>query len=353
MEILNFQHILFNACYNLVNKILTGDNYMRTQEPVIRDSQTYRINFTSLAATVWDLDRYSIFIDKNDSSTLNTILRSGIKAFIETPLITAIDSFKKEFQESIQNFQKDNFFQLRIRLQNDVWDALNRIQMECDNSPHCSVGNLARYIVEKYTRLTPREREQLVYADQYRTIVEAINKKFMLVIHHEKAGTFEFTPYKVMSGSMADYNYILGIGDNKPISLRLCRITRVYLKQPASLTDNQIEEIRKQIRKNGVQYIGYETYNVQLSLTAKGYKIYKSVQHLRPKYISNPSRNDDGSFNLNFNCSLRQIKDYFLKFGKDAYIIKPLELRIEFFEFYQEAINAYSSRNHPNGSSLT
>ena len=64
---------------------------------------------------------------------------------------------------------------------------------------------------------------------------------------------------------------------------------------------------------------------------------------LRPRYTSIKSLPDEG-YLCNFCCSANQIKFYFFKFGEDAQIVSPTELKEYFFENYRKAYNLYKGK---------
>ncbi|WP_456297519.1 hypothetical protein [Catonella morbi] len=102
------------------------------------------------------------------------------------------------------------------------------------------------------------------------------------------------------------------------------------------LTKSDIENIEKEIRNKGVQFMRGESHEIKIRLNEEGQKLYNRILHLRPKYVRIEEKNI-----YVFDCSLKQIEYYFFKFGKEAEIISPPQLREKFKNDHLEAYEVY------------
>ena len=79
----------------------------------------------------------------------------------------------------------------------------------------------------------------------------------------------------------------------------------------AVLTKSDIENIEKELRNKGVQFMRGESQEIKIRLNEDGQKLYNRILHLRPKYI----RIEEENIYV-FDCSLKQIEYYFLSLVK-------------------------------------
>ena len=68
--------------------------------------------------------------------------------------------------------------------------------------------------------------------------------------------------------------------------------------------------------------------------------MYDSQAHLRP-FFSERKALPDGSWSYTFDCTQMQAEFYFFKFGADAIIEWPLELREKLLNKYRMAVESY------------
>ena len=72
----------------------------------------------------------------------------------------------------------------------------------------------------------------------------------------------------------------------------------------------------------------------------------KVIARQRPIPVAEPKTVRIGGkvfYELEFDCSYRQISNYFFSFGKDAEIVSPLRIREDFIKKYSEALEIYRS----------
>ena len=85
----------------------------------------------------------------------------------------------------------------------------------------------------------------------------------------------------------------------------------------------------------GVQFMVGSEAEIHVKLTDAGVSKYRRQTHLRPPLV----RELDGTYI--FQCTTAQAEFYFFKFGKDAEILLPADLRERFKAMYEAAANIY------------
>ena len=98
--------------------------------------------------------------------------------------------------------------------------------------------------------------------------------------------------------------------------------------------------MNSKIRTVGVQFLLQDSELIRIRFSKRGKAMYESQAHLRPAFTKR-REDSDGSWVFEFNCTQIQAQYYFFKFGSDAEIISPPELRKEFFEQYSKARSLY------------
>ena len=83
-----------------------------------------------------------------------------------------------------------------------------------------------------------------------------------------------------------------------------------------------------------------------IKLTERGYnELYlKIIAHQRPIPVEEPKLiqiEDKKYYLLSFDCSHRQIRNYFFSFGAEAEVLEPESLRQWFINDYQSSIDVY------------
>ena len=119
-------------------------------------------------------------------------------------------------------------------------------------------------------------------------------------------------------------------------SFRISRISKITVGQKGQMYDSGWKsELKGRIEKSGVSFLLCKDEKIKVRLTEEGVRKYTAQTHLRPRYES-----VEGDVYC-FSVTKRQILAYFFKFGKDAEIIEPVDLRLEFQEAYREAAETY------------
>ena len=92
-----------------------------------------------------------------------------------------------------------------------------------------------------------------------------------------------------------------------------------------------------------VSFLTKEVIKVIVQLDKYGVQKYNSQMHMRPNFIDII----DGDKYV-FNCSIDQIKFYFLNFGSSAKVLEPESLARSFYGFYKYALSRYEDDSKHN-----
>ena len=201
-----------------------------------------------------------------------------------------------------------------------------------------TISNYFRNIFNSYARLPQDERERIIFKDELKIIESAITNKKMINIKLNNT-MLELIPYEVVRTNDELYNYLIaGIkikSGFKFISLHLYKcIHIVKTKKSFELSDEEKEQFNS-ILVYGPREVERRTVKTKIKLTENGIKKYKSM------YLNRPIPTEiDGNI-YTFNCSHDNLFLYFSRFGVDAEILEPLNLRNQVIAFHRKAYNKY------------
>lgn len=242
---------------------------------------------------------------------------------------------------------EETYVTRRIHINEKVKDLL--YHSENDIYYDYSRKDYMEAVINEYVSLPFAEREKIYFKEKCDKINDSIleHRWLNIEVHKEK---YKVCPYFLETDKSTNYNYLVcsesdSSSDNKLISFRLQHIRIISVdKEPfKKCTKAKLKEYKKEIERLGVPYIrGAGDPKIKVKLTEQGLINYKCWINQRPKPDGEiPAANPDGTTTITFNCSMRQIKNYFFKFGKDALILEPAELKESFRKEYQEALEAY------------
>lgn len=212
-----------------------------------------------------------------------------------------------------------------------------------------SKGHYMRYfsaVIEEYVRLPYYEREKVYFKEIADTVKSAMLRHCALIFCYEEKKVSGY-PLGIELDEWSSYNYLLLLDkESKVHPYRIARMTKT------SLSENDIFEIdnkkkqsiyQEQITPVGIQFAGEEAVKTEIFLTEAGWSMYNRMVFLRPRYTEFYSEPEKNGYICNFECSERQIRYYFFKFGKEAEILSPKNLREYFKNNYKKAY-----KNHEN-----
>lgn len=201
-----------------------------------------------------------------------------------------------------------------------------------------TISNYFRNIFNNYARLPQDERERIVFKDELKLIESAITNKKIINVKLNNT-TLELIPYEIVRTNDELYNYLIaGIrikSGFKFISLHLYKCVQIIkTKKTFELTNDEKNQFDS-ILIYGPREVERRTVRTRVKLTDNGIKKYKSM------YLNRPIPTEiDGNI-YTFNCSHDNLFLYFSRFGVDAEILEPLNLRNQVIAFHRKAYNKY------------
>ena len=163
-------------------------------------------------------------------------------------------------------------------------------------------------------------------------------------LNGEKNSILYMKPSCIQEDDERMYNYIVGMiasSQDGPWQIGSVRLTSIKTctmqSHSGKIISKSEKEIREAIKQRGVQYLSAysNTGKVVVQLTPEGEKMYRQILHLRPLYIKK-----EGSI-YEFDCTIRQVDNYFFKFGHNAKVLEPQYLADLFMRRYQSAARQY------------
>lgn len=219
---------------------------------------------------------------------------------------------------------------------------------DTENAYNGSAGQYIKAIIEEYARKPLVEREKIIYGEWIDQIEYAIAEHRVLKLTLKSGWRYEVRPYCVCTDPGYNYNYLVGLSKTQDrimqeqvSAFRLSNISKMRVTSRSSrLTAEEKKTIEDKLRSAGVQFLLQETDSICIRLTAKGKRMYDTQLHLRPPFLSQ-KENPDGTWEYEFMCTPLQVQYYFFKFGADAEILSPKELRESFKTQYAKALERY------------
>ena len=269
-----------------------------------------------------------------------------------------LDAEKQRLLELSNQRLKEKGHSFSFRISKEILDQLRSTAVQAEAVYyHDNVGAYIKALLEEYCLHPYAQRELIYYAHDVQCIRTAIalKKRLKLCLRNSRLSTDGCTvyikPYGLLQDAGNKYNYIVGmLSDSHDsdtfmyASVRLSSVIRCAMMQKTgNLSTEERREIQRRIRDSGVPYLssGIHTQTIKVRLTDEGIRMYNSMLHLRPMYISKYQHND--AWIYEFDCLLWQAEIYFFKFGPDALILEPTELFTKFRSKYNAAVQVYQS----------
>ena len=212
-------------------------------------------------------------------------------------------------------------------------------------------GLYMRAVIEEYCSLPFIERERIYRKDVYRAIEYACNKHKTLKIkvnQYGKVRTFYVYPYKILPDPLQTQSYLTCYSmdaDSEEKNKTIASFSMARLNSPTVLAKtfhlNKAERtaIQTQVEKNSPAYLLDKTEQIQVRLTENGKQIYQSRLSNRPERIEALSTDHI----YVFDCTPRQIFNFFFSFGPEAEIMSPESIREHFHNTLADTLSLYSN----------
>ena len=213
-------------------------------------------------------------------------------------------------------------------------------EIELYELKNTTISNYFRNIFNKYAKLPQDERERIIFKDELNSIESAIhNKKIIKVKINDSS--FDFLPYVVIRTNDELYNYVVGAIKNENrfhcLSLHLYKcINIIKTKNKFEFSDEEINQLNENL-SFGPREIERRAVLTKIKLTKNGIKKFKKM------YLNRPIPIEINDNIYTFNCSHQNLFIYFSRFGVDATILEPLNLRNQMIAFHKKAFNKYTN----------
>lgn len=269
---------------------------------------------------------------------------------IENIFKNVINTLTESYIENIRTkkYSDTKARTFKIRLNNKNYEYLTTYSKD-DIYYSGSIGKYISTLIEEYCSKPYVKREKIYNKKIFKDIEDACGSS-IITLKMKNKQIFTIKPCRIITDSLSMYHYIIGYSvtpdnyTNAPDKTFSCRITHIDSveddKQNFSLTSEEKARLNKELHIKGAQFMCEEVVEYTIYLTDKGIDLYNRMLHLRPKRINTL---DNNKHIYTFRCSKKQIEFYFFKFGAEAIILSPPDIRNSFIEKYHEAINSYET----------
>lgn len=229
-------------------------------------------------------------------------------------------------------------------------DTEKQKKPESQESPE-NIGRFMKYfraVLEEYIRLPYYRREAVYFGETISTIDDALKRSCSISFRYGEEIVCGY-PVAIESDEWSSFNYLLLADREMRINhYRICRIrsiSRIAADTVGITPYTRSDMYEKQIIPAGIQFAGEPLTDVTVRLTEKGMEMYNRMVFLRPQYLSvRKLPTLPAEYICEFHCSANQIKFYFFKFGVEACVISPSDIRKQFLESYRRAYHKYSAK---------
>lgn len=219
---------------------------------------------------------------------------------------------------------------------------------ECEEDKYYSRrGKYIKSVLEEYARLPYVQRERVYFSPFVESIEYAILEERQLRIVIDTNTIFSVYPYEILCDPLSTANYLVGYckrydyleeDEKQPCSFRISALKSVKAEKSKSafIKDSDRKQLSRIVASRGVQFMVGNEAEIHVRLTKTGVYKYRRQTHLRPTLV----RKKDDVFV--FRCTTAQAEFYFFKFGKDAEILMPADLRAKFAKMYEDSSRTYA-----------
>lgn len=218
-------------------------------------------------------------------------------------------------------------------------------RIEDENLARNTISNFYRQLFNSYARMPQDAREEIIFQEQVQWIEKSIRLKRKLKINLS-GSSIDFLPYMLVKTEDEQYNYLIGGVQKKGylriFSLHLYKLKDIYLtKEIYSFSEEEIDLFEKSIIR-GPREVNIRTARVVVQFTEKGKQLFRKM------YVNRPIPASIGGNIYTFESSVDNIFIYFSRFGKEAIILEPINLRNQLKKFYLSGYNAYNTTTSLN-----
>lgn len=334
-----------------------------------------RLNLSKLATEVMHYDQFTFGVegrseflnrifehyapeaDASISRSLN-IYRGKLEESLSTILgdestkrriITKLAEEKEdELKNRTDSYEKGESFTFYLYKHNFTY--LTEPDSECcEERYYKRRGDYIKSVIEEYARLPYVHREKVYFKPYIEQIKHAIEKKWQLRVDTDQYITYSVYPYKILCDPLSTHNYLIGYcqrydhaeDEKYPVTFRISALQSVKPEKSKSafLTKSEKEKLIQSITSRGVQFMSSGEEEVRVRLSTTGQSKFRRQIHLRPAQVGEPEGDE-----YVFRCTKTQAEFYFFKFGENAEILQPEDLRQRMATMYENAAEMYQGQ---------
>ena len=253
---------------------------------------------------------------------------------------------KSDLIERTESYETGKSFKFWLNKNN--LEYLTEPSSECDEDKYYPRrGKYIKCILEEYARLPYIERELVYFSPFIEAIKYAIREEKQLRVVTDADRIYSIYPYKILRDPLSTANYLVGYckrydhsetDEKRPCSFKISALVSIKVEKSKSafLKESERKELSKVIKSRGVQFMVGSEAEIHVRLTSAGVQKFHRQTHLRPPLVKKL-----GYGTYVFQCTTAQAEFYFYKFGKDAEILLPADLRAKFAKMYEDASEVY------------
>lgn len=198
-----------------------------------------------------------------------------------------------------------------------------------------SLSSYYRHLFHQYLSLTSAEREQILFLPTLEKVQTALNTKKALLLPSSLGGG-RFYPFDVKTTREERMNYVLGMKENYTYySYHLYKMKGVCLTEDSYRWSEEEKKRLSTFSASSVEYAADDYVTATIRLSQHGEKMFKGIFHNRPI----PTKKEGNVYT--FLSPYDQLFTYFVRFGKDAEVLSPEKMRIDFLCFYKRGYKVY------------
>ena len=323
-------------------------------------------------------EKYKIYIPEdmkyrltNDAELFEFFKKDGsvnLNAFLKQLLVTYFDPYrsrKEELQNTIlsdldgltsisksdantiadkiiNTYLRDNAMHsdksstITLTVSGRSLDVIHTIENNLLNNT--SMSQYLKDLFQSYLSIPRNDREMIIFQDTFEDLKDAIKKEQVITFSSTTAPNqiFSVMPYIIAASKEEQCNYLLccDTRTGNPRSFRVSRINSIF---PTNHSFTPDPDIIQQLKEAAIRSPQSASKNViaQVKLTQRGVHRFHVIVKNRPDVLK-----IEGDVYY-FNWPLRQLEEYFKRFGKDALIISPVECIESMIIFHGSALEAY------------
>ncbi|MCR4991378.1 MAG: WYL domain-containing protein [Lachnospiraceae bacterium] len=269
---------------------------------------------------------------------LNTILSdlSELSSISKTDADVLADRIINTYLRDDNSFSKSNAV-ITLTVSGRSLEIINTI--ENNLLTDISLSQYLKDMFISYLSISRGNRERIIFKETYEELTEAISKRRTITFSSTSSsgnGVFTMNPYLIATSKEEQYNYLLCYDPaaKHARTFRMSRLTSLYSTSNHFEIDEKVMEELKEVALRNPQSASMNEM-AKIRFTEKGKQKFKVIVKNRPDVYKK-----DGDVYY-FNWPIRQLEEYFKRFGKDAVVLEPAKLRESMKIFYRKALDVY------------